>query len=90
MRKVWWVALLVMLLLAGGLVGQALWADTEDSGEVVAKEKAPIVQVLVSESETEYDHDPFEVDRLRSSNTYVEEILIVRADGSWETKSIRY
>lgn len=55
---------------------------------VLLPETNPIVSVVVSVSETEYEEDPFEPSQLRSATTRVRTLLYIRADGSVETKQV--
>ena len=45
-----------------------------------------VVAAFPSRQETEYEPDPFDPDRVRSSRTEVKELILVRADGSIESK----
>ncbi len=98
MASRWLLILLVvvMMILAGSgawLAVQA-WADEEGeqapTAEVVSPPiRNPVVGVIAYQSETEYEPDPFEPDRLRRAKTEVKELILVRADGTIEHKQAR-
>ncbi len=46
----------------------------------------PVVAAIVYQQETEYEPDPFEPDRVRTTRTEVKQLIIVRADGTIERK----
>jgi hypothetical protein len=91
MTKTRWTLLLVAALLCAGVLGVTFYAGADEGAPATTAPPAPspIVQVVVGESETQFDQDPFEVDRLRSSTTSVRSLLIVRADGTVERKQVR-
>jgi hypothetical protein len=84
MRRVWGLvaaAAIVVATLLTGWVSLARGADT--------KEQAPIVSAVAVEWRTTYETDTFEQDRLRDSTTTVTRVLLVRQDGSVESKKVR-
>ena len=84
------VSVFSVLLIVGGTAWYAL-AQNEAPSNVIADEEAPVianpvVAALPYRSETEYDPDPFEPERMRSSQTEIKELVLVRADGTIEHK----
>ena len=68
---------------------QAQKADEGEEAEEAEKpkyslEKAPVVATEAYEYETEYEMDPFEPDRIRTTTTEVKRLVIVREDGTTE------
>ncbi len=79
------IAIAVTALIIVGLVvalklsaAQDLGADDDTGAQVVA--------AVPAESVTEYEPDPFEPERLRSSTVRVRRVAVVYADGSIEIK----
>ena len=86
------IAILCVVLVAGATAWYAL-ADNGAGDDLTAKPAVvppaianPVVGVIAYRSETEYEPDPFDPDRLRLSKTEVKELIFVRADGSIEHK----
>jgi hypothetical protein len=96
--------MLVMLCLAAAtLIGVAHWAFA--AGEQLSAAAAPatpvatplagglgdnpIVSVVPSVTETEYEQDPFDQTRLRRSTNRVRTMLLIHANGEVETKQIQ-
>ncbi len=48
----------------------------------------PVVSALPYVQQTEFEPDPFEPDRIRSSRLLTKSIVLVRADGSTEIKRL--
>ncbi len=90
--RTYWVIVMIAVLGAGGVLGWSHLARAEgtETGTVVQvpAEPNPIVSVVVGNSETEYEQDPFEQTRLRRSTTRVKSLIYVRADGRVETKRV--
>ena len=95
----WMVTLVIIVML--GIMGASLWlavsvgaqgTDASGGGETAtsAAQEAvtgnPVVAVIAYQSETEYEPDPFEPDRLRRAKTEVKQLILVRADGTIEHK----
>ena len=67
------------------------WASAQGTGQAPvagAAAVAPVVACTPYLSVTEYEEDPFNPDRVRRTRTTVSSIVIVRADGSTETKRV--
>ena len=93
-------ALVLSIVVIAALAGTSLWlgvsARAEDdetpAGEATTKPTEatnPVVAVIAYQSETEYEPDPFEPDRVRRAKTEVKQLLLVRADGTIERKRAR-
>jgi hypothetical protein len=91
--RLYWIIVLV-LVVAVGLLGWSHLASAAGerpaggTGAEIAPEPNPIVSVVVGDSETNYEQDPFDQTRLKRSSTRVKSLLIVRADGRVETKQV--
>lgn len=57
---------------------------TKPSDITAVLKPAPVVTAFPYRSETEYEMDPFDETRIRSTKTIVKNICIVRADGKTE------
>ena len=89
MKRRWTVILSIAIVTA--LVGTGLWltvwARAQGEETVTPPESGnPVVAVIPYQSETEYEPDPFEPDRVRRAKTEVKRLLLVRADGTIEEK----
>lgn len=80
------VAIVVTVLIIGGLVA-ALQMSVAQDLDVDRSEKVA-VSAVASESVTEYEPDPFEPERLRSSTVRVKRVAVVYSDGSVEVKRV--
>ena len=98
MTSRWSLTLLIVVVMA--VAGTGLWlvvsARAEDGEVPTAEDTAqppavanPVVAVIAYQSETEYEPDPFEPDRLRRAKTEVKQLILVRADGTIEHKRAR-
>jgi hypothetical protein len=90
----------LVLLLAAGVAGWAHVAAAAETPPLVTGTAAapppaaaqilnPIVSVVVGESVTEYEQDPFETTRLRKSATRVRTLVYIHADGTTETRQLQ-
>ncbi len=81
-------ALLVILTLVAAL--QLSIAQDSSSEEAAASEEPPkeVVAAVPAESVTEYEPDPFEPERLRSSTVRVKRVAVVYSDGSIEIRPV--
>lgn len=92
MRRYW--ILVLLLAVVAGLLGWSHLARAagdkppENTGLALTSEPNPIVSVVVGNSETNYEQDPFDQTRLKRSSTRVKTLLLVRADGQVETKQV--
>jgi hypothetical protein len=78
------VAIVVAILIIGGLVAALQMSAAQDlDGEDAAR---TAVAAVPAESITEYEPDPFEPERLRSSTVRVKRVAVVYSDGSVEVK----
>lgn len=88
-----------LILLAVGFGLGILWntgmlmprASAQGAGEpapVAAGAPSPVVACTPCLSVTEYEEDPFNPDRVRRTRTTVSSIVLVRADGTTETKRV--
>ena len=95
MKRRWTIILSIAVVTA--LLGAGLWltvwaraqGEEAPATEETVKPPAnanPVVAVIPYQSETEYEPDPFEPDRLRRAKTEVKRLLLVRADGTIEQK----
>jgi len=78
------VAVIVALLAIVGLIAALKLSVAQDllSGDSV--EQRRVVAAVPAESVTEYEPDPFEPERLRSSTVRVRRVAVVYSDGSIE------
>ncbi len=93
MRR-YWILVLLIAVLAGVLGWTHLARAAGDNppeavGLAPTAEPNPIVSVVVGNSETNYEQDPFDQTRLKRSTTRVKTLLFVRADGQVETKQVQ-
>ncbi|MGI5818199.1 MAG: hypothetical protein ACOX9R_08885 [Armatimonadota bacterium] len=79
------VAIVVALLIVGGIVAALQMSAAQDTGDVTRR---TAVAAVASESVTEYEPDPFEPERLRSSTVRVRRMAIVYSDGSVEVRRV--
>jgi len=81
-------ALLVILTLVAAL--QLSIAQDSSSEEDAAPEEPQkeVVAAVPAESVTEYEPDPFEPERLRSSTVRVKRVAVVYSDGSIEIRPV--
>ena len=81
------VAILVAVLaVAALLVALKLGLAQSLSGGSSGGSEAEIVAAVPAESVTEYEPDPFEPERLRSSTVRVRRVAVVYSDGTIEVK----
>lgn len=91
MSKLRWLFLAGLIVcIAAGLAG---WAHLAAAAETPPPPSTPqivnpIVNVVVGESVTEYEQDPFDTTRLRRSTHRVRTLIYIRADGTTETKAV--
>ena len=96
----WLLPIGLILLVAAGLAGWGHLAAASETPVVLAGTPAtppppgaqilnPIVSVVVGESVTEFEQDPFDTTRLRRSSNRVRTLIYVRADGTTETKQVQ-
>ncbi len=80
------VAILAAILIIAGLV-IALQMSAAEDGVMSSSDNEPrVVAAVAAESVTEYEPDPFEPERLRSSTVRVRQVAIVYSDGTIELK----
>lgn len=93
MHRYWIIVLLIAI--AAGVLGWSHLARAagdkppENTGLGLTPEPNPIVSVVVGNSETNYEQDPFDQTRLKRSSTRVKTLLVVRADGQVESKQVQ-
>ena len=80
------VAIVVTLLIIGGLVAALQMSAAQDLDSASSDKVA--VSAVATESVTEYEPDPFEPERLRSSTVRVKRVAIVYSDGTVEVKRV--
>ena len=80
------VAILVAVLAVAGLVVALKLALAQDLSGGSSGSEAQIVAAVPAESVTEYEPDPFEPARLRSSTVRVRRVAVVYSDGTIEIK----
>ena len=78
------VAIVVALLIVGGLVAALQMSAAQEMSGVDSEKTA--VAAVAAESVTEYEPDPFEPERLRSSTVRVKRVAVVYSDGTVEVK----
>ena len=78
------VAIVVAILIIGGLVAALQMSSAQDLDLEDGAKTA--VAAVAAESVTEYEPDPFEPERLRSSTVRVKRVAVVYSDGSVEVK----
>ncbi len=78
------VAIVVAILILGGLVAALQMSAAQDLDTGDSQKTA--VAAVAAESVTEYEPDPFEPERLRSSTVRVKRVAVVYSDGSVEVK----
>ena len=89
-----WLFLIgLVVLVAAGLIGWghlAAAAETPTTPPPAGPQLVnPIIDVVISESVTEYEQDPFDTTRLRRANTRVRTLIYVHADGTTEKKQVQ-
>ena len=83
------VAIVVGILIIGGLVAALQISAAQDiDGEGPDEPEVVAVSAVAAESVTEYEPDPFEPERLRSSTVRVKRVAVVYSDGSVEVKRV--
>ncbi|MGC9316629.1 MAG: hypothetical protein ACP5KN_01165 [Armatimonadota bacterium] len=81
------IALVVAILVIAGLaVGLKLSLAQDVPGQEPA-DGPRVVAAVAAESITEYEPDPFEPERLRSSTVRVKRVAVVYSDGTIEIKA---
>jgi len=84
------LAVVVLIGLIGTGLGVTIFAQDENGGDdapaAAPAVSNPVVAVIAYQSETEYEPDPFEPDRLRRAKTEVKQLILVRADGTIQHK----
>lgn len=76
------VVVVFLAVVAVTIAVQFSAAQTED------KPQRQVVAAVAATSVTEYEPDPFEPQRLRSSTVRVREVAVVYSDGSVEVKRV--
>jgi|LSQX01.1.fsa_nt_gb Na+-transporting methylmalonyl-CoA/oxaloacetate decarboxylase gamma subunit len=92
-------ALMTIVLIGGAIVRTpALAQDTQPETETASAPEAtvsdetkiqPVVAAIPYQTSTEYQMDPFEPGRVRSTETKTNTLILVRADGSTEIVNSR-
>ena len=80
------VAIVVGVLVVVGLLVALKLALAQDPSDGGGGSGAQIVAAVAAESVTEYEPDPFEPQRLRSSTVRVRRVAVVYSDGTIEVK----
>lgn len=80
------VAIVAAILVIGGLVAALQMSAAQEIEEIDSAKTA--VAAVAAESVTEYEPDPFEPERLRSSTVRVKRVAVVYSDGSVEVKRV--
>jgi len=80
------VAILVAVLVVAALLVALKLALAQDTSAGSDGSEAQIVAAVPAESVTEYEPDPFEPERLRSSTVRVRTVAVVYSDGTIEIK----
>ena len=80
------VAILVAALAVVALLVALKLALAQDPSDGSSGSGAQIVAAVPAESVTEYEPDPFEPERLRSSTVRVRRVAVVYSDGTIEIK----
>ena len=82
---------IALVFAAGALCGDLFRAPALAQGDADTNvtqpldlKPAPVVAAVPYQTKTEYDMDPFERDRVRSTETEVSTLILVRADGGTE------
>ncbi len=100
MLKRGWIltgAILLVVLAAGATAYYAMADDDAQPGLTLGPADRtpssetpvitnPVVAVIPYHTETKYQPDPFDPDRLRSSRTEVKDLILIHADGTIEHK----
>jgi negative regulator of sigma E activity len=73
----------VCVLVVAGLIAALELSSAQELPEVGDRQ---VVAAVAAESVTEYEPDPFQPDRLRSSTVRVRTVALVYQDGSLELK----
>jgi len=81
------ITISVLLIASLAVALQWCWAQTPEGDE--QKQGVPAVAAVAAESVTEYEPDPFEPERVRSSVVRVRRIAVVYSDGTVELKDCR-
>lgn len=80
------VAIVVAVLIIVGLIAALQMSAAQELS--TGTEARTAVAAVAAESVTEYEPDPFEPQRLRSSTVRVKRVVVVYSDGSVETKRL--
>ena len=81
-----WILTGVILLVVLAAGATAYYARADDDAQPGLTSTSPVVAVIPYHTETEYQPDPFDDYRMRSSRTEVKDLILVRADGTVEHK----
>lgn len=81
------IVALVLVLTVGGLA-VALSRSSAQQTSLPDTAKPRAVAAVAQESVTEYEPDPFEPQRLRSSTVRVRRVVVVYEDGTVEVKPV--
>jgi hypothetical protein len=97
----WFLLISLTLLVAAGLASWAHLAAASDTaplrlaaaggGTAVMPDttESPIVSVVVGNTVTDYEMDPFTPTLLKKATNRVKTLLVIRADGTVETKQVQ-
>ena len=80
------ITIVAAILIIAGLVVALQVPAAQETTRVDRSEQPTVVAAVAAESVTEYEPDPFEPERLRSSTVRVRQVAIVYSDGSIEVK----
>lgn len=80
------ITVVAAILIIAGLVVALQMAMAQEVALPERSGQPTVVAAVAAESVTEYEPDPFEPERLRSSTVRVRQLAIVYSDGSIELK----
>ena len=80
------LAIAVAVLIIAGLVIALQMSAAQDITPADSGDERRVVAAVAAESVTEYEPDPFEPERLRSSTVRVRQVAVIYSDGSIEVR----
>ncbi|MCD6360364.1 MAG: hypothetical protein J7M38_05805 [Armatimonadetes bacterium] len=79
---------LIALVAVLAVVGVAVMVSQLSSAQTEVSNQRQVVAAVAADSVTEYEPDPFEPQRVRSSTVRVRQVAVVYSDGTVELKRV--
>lgn len=80
------IAIVVAIVIITGLLVALQMPAAQEITATSRSDEPRVVAAVAAESVTEYEPDPFEPERLRSSTVRVRQVAVIYSDGSIEVK----